>query len=141
MSISFQNEDVQFVPPEKTRLKNWIRKIIIHHREIHSIQIGFIFCSDDYLHHINKSYLNHDSFTDIITFDYSEENDRIEADILISIERIEENSEHYKTSLFDELRRVMAHGVLHLLGYNDKTKVQREKMREKENECLTLYTL
>jgi probable rRNA maturation factor len=141
MAISFQNEGIQFKLQEKTKLKHWIEQIITKHGKIHSIKINFIFCSDDYLNRINKTYLKHDSFTDIITFDYAEEKDKIEADILISIERITDNSEHYKIPFFEELRRVMAHGVLHLLGFKDKTKVQREIMSEKENECLTLFNL
>jgi rRNA maturation RNase YbeY len=141
MAISFQNEDIQFTLPEKIKIRKWIRKIILDSDHKSKIQINFIFCSDVYLYHINQTYLKHDTLTDIITFDYSDYKDRIEADIFISIERVEENSNQFQSPFFTELKRVMIHGVLHLLGYVDKTKDQREKMREKENECLTLYNL
>ena len=141
MAISFQNEDIQFTLPEKIKIRQWIRKIILDSEHKSKIQINFIFCSDNFLYQINQTYLKHDTFTDIITFDYSEHKDRIEADIFISIDRVEVNSKQYRSPFFTELKRVMIHGVLHLLGYLDKTKVQREKMREKENECLTLYNL
>ncbi|MBR9998064.1 MAG: rRNA maturation RNase YbeY [Cyclobacteriaceae bacterium] len=138
-NITFQNEDVHFILPDKTKIKKWIEKIILQENSKKHIQISFIFCSDSFLHQINKTYLQHDSLTDIITFNYSEDEDTVESDIFISIDRVGENSKLFKTPFIAELQRVMIHGVLHLLGFKDKTKDQREKMREKENECLTLY--
>lgn len=138
-AITFQNEDIPFNLPEKTKIRNWIKKIILQTGPLKTFQINFIFCSDQFLHNLNKTYLKHDTFTDIITFDYSESDLILESDVFISVERVKENSTKYNADFLTELRRVMIHGILHLLGYTDKTKDQREKMREKENECLNLY--
>ncbi len=100
-------------------------------------EISFIFCSDKYLLEINKEYLQHDYYTDVITFDYSE-NNIISGDIFISIDRVKENADTYKVSFENELYRVMLHGVLHLVGYNDKTKEEQKIMRQKEDEYLNL---
>jgi len=99
--------------------------------------LNFIFCSDNYLLKINVEHLNHDTYTDIITFDYSKE-DRISGDIFISIDRVEENAKSHKTSFENELHRVIIHGVLHLLGYGDKEPGQKAEMRQKEDFCLSL---
>ncbi len=95
-------------------------------------ELSFIFCSDNYLLGINKNYLKHDFYTDVITFDYCE-NDIISGDIFISIERIKENAKTFNTTFENELYRVMIHGILHLVGYNDKTDKEQKQMREKEN--------
>ncbi len=94
--------------------------------------ITFVFCSDDYLLKLNKDYLQHDYFTDIITFDYCEKN-IISGDIFISIDRIKENARQYNVTFENELQRVMIHGVLHLVGYKDKSEEEKKIMREKEN--------
>lgn len=99
-------------------------------------EINLIFCSDEYLLEINKEHLNHDYYTDIITFDYYEEN--ISGDLFVSIERVRENAEVIKTNFTDELNRVVVHGVLHLLGFGDKSPVEEIRMRELEDEALTL---
>jgi probable rRNA maturation factor len=138
-SILFFNEDVKFNLLHKKRLRSWIEKIIHQESNKDHFQINFIFCSDAYLHQLNKEYLQHDSFTDIITFDYTEKTNQLESEIYISIDRIRENARLFKVSLKEEIRRVMIHGILHLLGFKDETKDQRQKMREKENEFLTLY--
>ncbi len=98
-------------------------------------EINFIFCSDDYLLDMNKQYLQHDYFTDVITFDYSE-NNILSGDVFISIDRIKENAGEYKVPFEQELQRVMIHGVLHLAGYNDKTDEEKKEMTDKENEYL-----
>ena len=95
-------------------------------------EINYIFCDDQYLLKKNQGYLQHDTFTDIITFDYTEEN-RLSADIFISIERVKENAITFAVPFENELRRVIIHGVLHLMGYKDKSKEDAEKMRNKEN--------
>ncbi len=95
-------------------------------------ELSFIFCSDNYLLEMNKNYLNHDYYTDVITFDYCE-NDIVSGDIFISIDRIKENAKIYKTTFQNELHRIMIHGVLHLVGYSDKTDKEQKQMREKEN--------
>jgi rRNA maturation RNase YbeY len=137
--ISFFNEDIHFKLLHKKNLTNWIEKVIQLESKKNQTQINFIFCSDNYLHVLNTKYLQHESLTDIITFDYAEDSNHLEADIYISIDRVRENGPKFNTSFSRELRRVMIHGVLHLLGFQDKTEDQQQKMREKENECLTLY--
>jgi probable rRNA maturation factor len=102
-------------------------------------EIHFIFCSDDYLLNINRQYLNHDFYTDIVTFDLSESNHPINAEIYISVDRVRENAAVFKTSLKRELHRVVFHGVLHLCGYKDKTRAEQQTMRTMEDKYLSLY--
>jgi rRNA maturation RNase YbeY len=99
--------------------------------------LSFVFCSDAYLLEINKQYLNHDTFTDIVTFDSSEDEDVIAGDIFISVERIRENASKFSVSEKDELNRVIIHGVLHLCGYYDKKKEDKALMTEKEDYYLS----
>ena len=135
VSINFFAEDITFSPKLKTSLRNWISNTII--QEKHQLQeLNFIFCSDDYLLKINQEYLKHDTYTDIITFDNSEEKGMIAGDIFISIDSVKENAKTFKTSFQDELHRVMIHGTLHLLGYPDKKKEEKALMTEKENQYL-----
>ncbi len=100
--------------------------------------VNYIFCNDDYLLEINKKYLKHDYYTDIITFDYKEE-DEISGDIYISTERVEENSDIEKVHFTEELYRIVFHGVLHLCGYNDKSEEEQKQMRAKEDYYLNLH--
>ena len=97
--------------------------------------VNLIFCDDEYLLEINKNHLQHDYYTDIITFDYSDENE-INGDIFISIDRVSDHSFEYDTTFDKELARVMIHGFLHLLGYNDHTEEEQKIMRQKEDECI-----
>jgi probable rRNA maturation factor len=134
--ISFFEEDIQFKLKNKTQVRQWINDTTI--AEGYKLQeLTYIFCSDAYLLQINRQYLDHDTYTDIITFDNSEEEGRITGDIFISIERIRENAQKFKVSETDELHRVIIHGVLHLLGYKDKTAASKEKMTQKEDEYLS----
>ncbi len=107
-------------------------EILISNENKSDGELSFIFCSDNYLLEMNKNYLNHDYYTDVITFDYCE-NDIVSGDIFISIDRIKENAKIYKTTFQNELHRIMIHGVLHLVGYSDKTDKEQKQMREKEN--------
>ena len=100
-------------------------------------ELSFVFCSDEYLLKMNIDYLNHDFYTDVITFDYTE-GDIISGDVFISIDRITENSQKYNVSFENELQRVMIHGVLHLVGYKDKTQEEQKQMREKETKYLNI---
>lgn len=100
--------------------------------------ISYILCSDNYLLDINRQYLNHDYFTDVITFDYSEEN-VISGDIFISVDTVADNAKEYNVTFEKELERVMVHGVLHLVGYNDKSDSEVKQMRTKENQYLSLF--
>tara|TARA_B100000902_G_scaffold12252_1_gene14934 strand:- start:69560 stop:69982 length:423 start_codon:yes stop_codon:yes gene_type:complete len=114
----------------------WIKRVInMEKSELN--EINYIFCNDDFLLRKNKKYLNHDNFTDIITFDYSEK-DKITSDIMISIDRVRENSIIFEKSFEEELYRVMVHGVLHLLGYDDKTNKDKTIMRKKEDIYLNI---
>lgn len=123
---------------KRTILKQWITTIVENNKKEVG-EISYIFCSDEQLLEINKEFLNHDYYTDIITFDYSEA-DVISGDLFISIERIKDNAKTLKTSYQEELHRVIIHGVLHLLGYKDKTEVESENMRKLEDECLSVLS-
>jgi len=134
--ISFDSEDISFELENADSMQKWINNTIV--KEGKSVgEISYIFCSDEYLHKINLEHLDHDTFTDIITFNYCEE-DLINSDIFISIDRIKENSESFKTTFEDELCRVIIHGILHLVGYDDKTDEDKVLMRAKEDFYLTL---
>src|SRR5690554_5063379 len=117
MAIHFYDEEVQSKLIGKRKLKTFIQKKINEYLDVKSIEINFIFCTDDYLLEINQEYLNHDTFTDIITFDLSEEEDSLTSEIYISIERVKENAEKYMVFYLEELHRVIFHGILHLCGF------------------------
>lgn len=138
--ITFNTQDINFTLNEKRLLKKWIISTIEKKKRIAG-DISFIFCSDNYLLNINKQYLNHDTLTDIITFDYSNNDPKtpVSGDIFISIERVKENASTFSKSLNDELHRVIIHGVLHLLGYKDKTKIAKAEMTKQENLCLRAF--
>ncbi len=132
--IHYYNEDVDFLPEKKIYLSDWIKHVITaKDRKIG--EINFIFCSDAHLITINRSYLQHDDYTDIITFDYCE-NKKVSGDIFISIDRIKENAEKFKVRFKDELHRVMIHGVLHLCGFKDKSPEDKKRMTQQEDESL-----
>ncbi|WP_420576612.1 rRNA maturation RNase YbeY [Ekhidna sp.] len=135
--INFFNEDIDFSIPNPQACSDWISSIISSH-QFSLEEINYVFCSDNYLLQINIDYLNHDYYTDIITFDNSDKPKVIESDIFISIERVKENAQDQNTLFEEELNRVMIHGVLHLLGYGDKTEEEKKAMREKEDACLSL---
>lgn len=138
-SILFNSEGIQFVLKQKGEIRKWIRATIAN--ENHRCgDLSFIFCSDDYLLDMNIRYLKHDTLTDIITFDNSEEEGLIEGDIFISIDRVRDNASSFKTSERDELHRVIIHGILHLLGYKDKGKENQANMTAKENQYLEART-
>lgn len=139
--IKFIEEDVEIgFLKRKGDIKSWIERVILDHKA-KPVEINYIFCSDEYLLKVNKEYLNHDYYTDIITFDNSELEGEIESDIFISLDRVKENAENLKEPFLKELHRVIIHGILHLLGYKDKTKKDQEVMRKKEDEYLLLYGL
>lgn len=132
IQVNFFQEDISFKPKQVTALRNWIKQTIV--AEKHQLaELNFIFCSDNYLLEINKQFLNHDTYTDIITFDNSEKEAIIYGDIFISIDRVRENAKSFKTALATELHRVIIHGTLHLLGYKDKTAKEKTLMTEKED--------
>ena len=128
--ILFFFEDVN-IKIDKKKIYNLVNKIIKEEKK-KLISINYIFCSDKFLHKINVESLNHDTLTDVITFNYSE-NDNIEGEIYISTDRVENNAQDLNIDFENELMRVIAHGVLHLIGYNDKTDDEIKIMRAKEN--------
>ncbi|MBA4850028.1 rRNA maturation RNase YbeY [Emticicia sp. BO119] len=137
--INFHIENIAIKIQHKLKLKNWLKSIITS--EGFSLgEINYIFCSDDYLLKINIEYLDHDYFTDIITFDNSLEESLIEGDIFISIDRVKENALTYEVSFEHELKRVLAHGILHLCGFFDKTPEEEKLMRSKENHYLQQFS-
>ena len=135
--IHFFAEDIDYSLDNEQDTSIWINKVIVNAKQQLG-ELNYIFCSDNYLLKVNQEYLNHDTYTDIITFDNSEENGTIEGDIFISIERIRENATIQNNTFVNELNRVMVHGVLHLLGYHDKTEDEKSEMRLKEDDCLSL---
>ena len=127
----FFHSECDFKAESISHLDSWIKEAIANEQKKLG-EINYIFCDDDYLLEKNQTYLNHDTYTDIITFDYSEENS-VSGDIFISIERLKENARKFAVPFDTELRRVMIHGVLHLIGYKDKSDKEKKLMREKED--------
>ncbi|AYQ34953.1 MULTISPECIES: rRNA maturation RNase YbeY [Runella] len=137
--IQFFNEDVDFKIPNPRKTKTWL-KDIIESEGFELNQLNYIFCSDEYLLSVNQQYLNHDFYTDIITFDNSEEIEGIvEGDIFISIDRVKENAEQLSKTFKEELLRVLAHGVLHLVGYDDHEDEDELVMRQKEDTYIATF--
>ncbi len=120
------------------KLQTWLSKVIIDEGKIPG-EINYIFCTDNYLHKINLDFLQHDTFTDIITFPTSEDNEIISSDLFISLDRIKDNSKALEIDFHSEFLRVVVHGLLHLIGYNDKTKEQILLMRKMENNYINQY--
>jgi probable rRNA maturation factor len=130
--IFYFKENIKFRFSDGEAIAIWIEKIV--RKEKHQItDINFIFCNDVYLKNINKEYLGHNYFTDIVTFDNSLPDGNIIGDIFISIDRVIVNAKKFGVTFNDELHRVMAHGVLHLLGYGDKSRREKEQMRKMED--------
>jgi rRNA maturation RNase YbeY len=138
-AIAFFEEDIKFKLKSKTQLRQWITETI-NAESFKLDELTYIFCSDDYLLQINRQYLDHDTYTDIITFDNSEGNKIVTGDIFISIDRIRENAAKFNVTEATELHRVIIHGVLHLLGYTDKSAPDKKKMTEKEDYYLSKRT-
>ncbi len=131
--IQFFSEDIDFTLKEKQKVRQWIGATIKAEGFKRVGELSFVLCSDAYLLEINKQYLDHDTFTDIVTFDSSEDEGVIAGDIFISVERTMENAKKFNVSERDELHRVIIHGILHLCGYYDKKKEDKTLMTEKED--------
>ncbi|MBQ7751140.1 MAG: rRNA maturation RNase YbeY [Bacteroidales bacterium] len=137
--VSYFTEDIVFNFKEKRLTSRWLK--LVAESEIRRLgDISIVFCSDNYILDVNLKYLQHDYFTDIITFDYCE-GDKISGDLFISIDSVRENSSFYGTEFKDELNRVIVHGILHLIGYDDHTEKDIKQMRAKENYYLSLREL
>lgn len=131
-AINFFEEDIAYKLKNKTAVRKWITDTI-KEEGYELSELNYIFCSDEYLLQINRQYLDHDTYTDIVTFDNSEKLGFIVSDIFISIERIRENAEKFNVTETQELHRVLIHGALHLLGYKDKSAADKKKMTAKED--------
>ena len=136
--INFFLEDINFTLRNKPQLRSWLGKIAKQEGAKIS-SLNYVFCSDAYLFDLNVRYLKHKTLTDIITFDNSDSLLKLDGDVFISIDRVADNASIHGNPFSLELRRVMVHGLLHLLGYNDKTKEQKALMRIKEDECLQSF--
>jgi rRNA maturation RNase YbeY len=131
LAVNYFSEKSDFKFKNKRKTTNWLKTVISSNRKIAG-ELSFIFCTDEHLLEINKTYLKHFYLTDVITFNYNVE-DVINGDIYISVDRISENAHIFGVSFDSELYRIMVHGILHLLGFNDKTKKQEKQMRDLED--------
>lgn len=134
--ISF-NYEIEFELQNEAKYEEWISEVIDSEDKSEG-EVNYIFCDDDYLHKMNVEFLDHDTLTDVISFDYTM-GSLISGDIFISVERVRDNAADFKVDFDDELRRVMAHGVLHYCGYKDKTEEDSKLMRAKEDEKIALF--
>ena len=131
------HSEVDFKLSDETKYSDWVSRVLIS-EGMFTGAVAYIFCTDDYLLSMNRKHLNHDSLTDIITFGYGK-GQEVSGDIFISLDRVRENAETYGESFMDELHRVMAHGLLHLCGYDDKSDEEKDVMRSKEEEKMKLF--
>ncbi len=138
MAIVFTDYEVKSKLKNRRKLKNFI-SYQVENKGYSIASVSYIFCSDSYLLCINRDFLGHDTYTDIITFDLSESPKQLEAEIYISVERVEENASKYEVSYQEELHRVIFHGILHLIGYADKNEKEKKEMRNQENKYLEEY--
>lgn len=139
MAVRFHKADVSFRVPQSTSIKSFLSQQFSTATG-KALDLDFIFCSDEYLLNVNRTFLHHDYYTDIITFPLDETEKKTVAEIYISIDRVKENATAEKVSFENELQRVIFHGVLHLCGFKDKTKAQSQLMREMENQWLAEFT-
>lgn len=137
-NINFFSEETNFQPKKKDVIRKWVIETIQLENFDKLGPLNFIFCGDEFLLNMNKSYLQHNTYTDIITFDNSTKESEISGDIFISVDRISENASKYKVPFNEELHRVIVHGVLHLCGYLDKSTTEKSVMRSKEDKFLSL---
>ena len=136
--IQFFNEGISFTLKDKAGIRKWLTHVIREEKK-KPWYINFIFCSDEYLLDLNKTYLKHETYTDILTFPYNDDENTVSGDIFISVDRVKENAGLYLQDFQREMKRVMVHGVLHLIGYSDHGKREKEVMTEREDHCLDSY--
>ena len=134
--ISF-NYELDFKLEDETIYSDWISKVISSENRDEG-EINYIFCDDDYLIGLNQQYLDHDTLTDVISFDYSEGNE-LHGDVFISIERVRDNATDFNVAFEEELKRVLVHGILHYCGYKDKSEEDEKLMRQKEEEKMKMF--
>ena len=136
-TIKFYSEKIRFKLPNPRKTANWLKNVCL--LENHKLDsLTYILCSDEYLKVLNKQYLNHSTYTDILSFDYSDGR-KIQGEIYISVPRVRDNAKRFQQAFNVELRRVLVHGLLHFMGYNDKQSRQKAQMRRKEEACLSLW--
>jgi probable rRNA maturation factor len=131
------NYESEFTLANEEAVATWLSAVIVSENKTEG-EINYIFCDDEYLHKMNVEFLDHDTLTDVISFDYTMGNE-ISGDVFVSVERVLDNSKDFKTSFDEELKRVLVHGVLHYCGYKDKTEADEALMRNKEEEKLAMF--
>jgi probable rRNA maturation factor len=131
------NYEFEFTLANEEAVATWLSAVIVSENKTEG-EINYIFCDDEYLHKMNVEFLDHDTLTDVISFDYTMGNE-ISGDVFVSVERVLDNSKDFKTSFDEELKRVLVHGVLHYCGYKDKTEADEALMRNKEEEKLAMF--
>lgn len=140
MPVHFYENDVRSGLKDKRKLAAFMKSLTATYRpEVKKISLDYIFCDDAYLIEINRQFLQHDTYTDIITFDLSDQAGHLNGEIYISVERVKENAQRFEHTYIRELHRVIFHGVLHLCGFKDKTKEQKAIMRAREDDCIHAY--
>lgn len=140
MPSKFFEHDAKAGLKNKRQLSVFIDVLISKYmKDVRTAELNYVFCSDDFLLDMNKNFLDHDTYTDIITFDLSENKNDLQGEIYISVDRVKENAKAFKTTYGDELHRVIFHGVLHLCGFKDKKEKDMKIMRENEDYCLARY--
>jgi rRNA maturation RNase YbeY len=140
MPATFYEHEIKSGLKNKRKLSIFIDVLVSKYlKNVKTSEITYVFCNDNFLLEMNQNFLDHDSFTDIITFDLTETKHDLQGEIYISIERVKENAKLYKTTFTDELHRVIFHGVLHLCGFKDKTPKDQKIMRQNEDYCLEHY--
>ena len=137
MSIRFSSQIETFELSDAEKVKKWISEVVLRRGKMVG-NISYLFCDDEYMIGVNQQYLDHDTYTDIITFDYVVA-DLVSGDIFISVDRVGENAQQFNVPLEEELHRVIIHGVLHLLGQGDKTDSEAAEMRRQEQESFDLW--
>lgn len=136
-TIHFFQEDISYRLQKKDKLRQWLDRVITSENESYH-DLNIILCTDEYLHNLNHTYLSKDDLTDVLAFDFSENEHVVSGDIYISLPRVRENAVKFKVRIKDEIHRVIVHGILHLIGYSDKRSRDRQRMTEKENLYLSL---
>lgn len=131
------NYETEFTLDNEQAFADWL-SVVIESENKNEGEINYIFCDDEYLHKINVEYLNHDTLTDIISFDYTVGNE-LNGDIFVSVERVEDNAKDFNVPFAEEIKRVLAHGILHYCGYKDKSDSEAELMRSKEDEKIAMF--
>lgn len=140
MAVRYYDQHVRSQLKDKRKLSTFLQNLICgYRRDVKSIDLTYIFCHDDYLLEINQQFLNHDTLTDIITFDMSTDEEGLQGEIYISTDRVKENADKFKVSYEQELHRVIFHGALHLCGFKDKKPADKTRMRQEEDNCLKKY--